>query len=385
MSGEFGFIDLFAGCGGLSSGFHAHSDFKQIVAVDNWSTALETLRLNFPDASTLCDDLGGEAAYRELLTRVRQDCDVIIGGPPCQGFSTLGKREIGCKKSALVDIFLEVCLKLRPKILVMENVRGFKSKLHPNGLPFADHLKSMLIKGRGSAKYAVRETLIDCTELELAQTRTRYVCVAVRADQGRSESVLDEFFAVLKSQSRKPRATLRDAISDLPRIRCREGAWEITLPNGEKVFNHQSLNYSPKLESRFKCVPPGGGLLDVPTRLLTPHLKRMVSGKYGSGGHVKNIYGRLEWDKPAGTVVAGMDKITCGRFVHPEEDRLLTPRECARLQGFPDDFRFLGGMVSQYYMIGNAVPPPLSSALAKSVFAAMSALRKPTRKLRTAA
>src|SRR5262249_19902508 len=102
------------------------------------------------------------------------------------------------------------------------------------------------------------------------------------------------------------------------------------------------------------------------------HLKRMKRGAYGSGGHVKNIYGRLEWDKPAGTVVAGIDKITCGRFIHPNANRLLTPRECARLQSFPDDFVFFGSAVTQYYLIGNAVPPNVSTAI---MLAACAVLR----------
>ena len=82
---------------------------------------------------------------------------------------------------------------------------------------------------------------------------------------------------------------------------------------------------------------------------------------------MKNIYGRMSWDLPSGTVVAGIDKITCGRFVHPEADRLLTPRECARIQSFPDDIRFAGSLVNQYYMIGNAVPPRFSATLAGAV------------------
>jgi DNA (cytosine-5)-methyltransferase 1 len=108
-------------------------------------------------------------------------------------------------------------------------------------------------------------------------------------------------------------------------------------------------------------------LLDVPRRLLTDHLRRLVDGAYGSGGHVKNIYGRLEWGKPSGTVVAGIDKITCGRFVHPVENRLLTPRECARLQSFPDEFAFMPSLVASYYLIGNAVPPKAAAAMGRSV------------------
>ena len=127
------------------------------------------------------------------------------------------------------------------------------------------------------------------------------------------------------------------------------------------------MNHSAKLKERFSYVPKGGGLLDVPSHLLTPHLQKMVSGHYGSGGHVKNIYGRLSWDKPCGTIVAGMDKITCGRYLHPDANRLLTPRECARIQSFPDEFKLIGGQVARYYAIGNAVPPQLAQVLGMAI------------------
>ena len=139
------------------------------------------------------------------------------------------------------------------------------------------------------------------------------------------------------------------------------------------IFNHRALAHSDQLLRRFAHVPPGGGLLDVPRRLLTPHLRKMIDGHYGNGGHIKNIYGRLEWGKPAGTVVAGIDKITCGRFLHPDADRLLTPRECARLQSFPDSFRFHGSMVKCYYLIGNAVPPKFSEVFASAIHKGLTA------------
>lgn len=162
---------------------------------------------------------------------------------------------------------------------------------------------------------------------------------------------------IFKKENKKVR-TLWDAIGDLPN--------HCLYKNGSTYFeNHIPLNHSKNLIRRFSFIPPGGGLLDVPIRLLPKHLKRMRSQKYGSGGHVKNIYGRLQWDRPCGTIVAGIDKITCGRFVHPKYNRLLTPRECARLQSFPDDFVFKGSHVTQYYLIGNAVPPKFSEKISE--------------------
>ena len=125
----------------------------------------------------------------------------------------------------------------------------------------------------------------------------------------------------------------------------------------EKVHNHQVFDHGKDVIERIKNVPPGGGLQDIPDCYLNDHLKRMKSGYYGSGGFVKNVYGRLEWDKPSGTIIAGIRKITCGRLFHPESDRLLTVRECARLQTFDDKFQVYGSFNNQYTLVGNAVPP----------------------------
>ena len=157
----------------------------------------------------------------------------------------------------------------------------------------------------------------------------------------------------------------------MPRLEPNIGADELKIEGRKVIYNHKALRHSDELKTRFSHVPPGGGLLDVPEELLTPHLRKMKNGSYGSGGHVKNIYGRMDWGKPSGTIVAGIDKITCGRYVHPEENRLITPRECARIQSFPDWFRFKGSNVTQYYLIGNAVPPKLSKVLAKSILASL--------------
>jgi DNA (cytosine-5)-methyltransferase 1 len=168
----------------------------------------------------------------------------------------------------------------------------------------------------------------------------------------------------LKKSVSTKKAVLRDVIGNLPKVAVREGADVLELEDGSLIYNHKSMKHSKQLEIRFSHVPKDGGLLDVPVELLTNHLRKIVNGEYGSGGFAKNIYGRMNWNKPSGTIVAGMDKITVGRFVHPDENRLLTPRECARIQSFPDDFIFTGGMVSQYYQIGNAVPPKISRIFA---------------------
>ncbi len=359
------YVDLFAGCGGLSIGFHNDSRFNHLLATDIWSQAKDTYEANFGNANYILADLGKKEGLDLILKEIGSGLDVLIGGPPCKGFSTLNNSKEISKYNTLVDQYLTVVEHAKPKVFLLENVRGFKSKKHPSGVTYPEHVKNRI--DTFSSGYNYCELILNAMEFGLAQNRIRYFFIATSKKFDKTGSILEEIVKNIESGKTEQALVLRDVISDLPKVKVRSGADILELPDGSHVFNHKSMNHSLALEKRFKHVPVGGGLLDVPKRLLTEHLKKMVEGEYGSGGFAKNIYGRMEWDKPSGTIVAGMDKITCGRFVHPEEDRLLTPRECARIQSFPDSFIFKGGMVSQYYQIGNAVPPKVASILAKAI------------------
>ena len=170
----------------------------------------------------------------------------------------------------------------------------------------------------------------------------------------------------MESYKEEKLKVIKDVIYDLPRLESEEGDEELEV-NGKVIYNHNVFKYSDILLKRFSFVKPGGGLRDIPDEYLPDHLLKVRKGAYGNGGLQKNVYGRLEWDKPSGTIVAGIKKITCGRFVHPENDRLLTVRECARIQGFPDDYKLTGSMTEQYTLVGNAVPPKFSEILGKAI------------------
>ncbi|OCY13311.1 MAG: hypothetical protein BEV12_24240 [Microcystis aeruginosa CACIAM 03] len=304
-------------------------------------------------------DLSDEAIVNEIVEEFKSKVDVVVGGPPCQGFSTLGKRRDGDKRSTLVEVFADAARAIQPKIIIMENVVGIRSKKHPTYGTYLEAFTQKLQSPKNGLKsYTVSFREINCLDFGLAQTRKRIIAVAFREDIGCPESTSDVFWRTLENE-RRPAKILREVIGDLPNAPIGSGS-------GVDINSHYSMRHSKELIARLIHVPPGGGLLDVPVALLTPHLLRMRSGAYGSGGHVKNVYGRLEWDKPCGTIVAGIDKITCGRYIHPEEHRLLTPRECARLQSFPDSFAFSGSMVTKYYLIGNAVPPAISCAIERA-------------------
>lgn len=364
------FADVFCGCGGLSHGLYRHEKFKGILAVDSWPVAGKVFSLNHPDMPFELRDLFDSEDLRGIEDRLRGKCDVLLGGPPCQGFSTLGKRRDNDRRSCLVETFLNLCVHIRPKILVMENVRGITSKIHQSGMTFSEFVNDTLTNGHGSSTYNTKDILINALDYGLAQTRTRWFLLGVRKDIDEDGRILDRIATTIERHKSRNRLVLRDVIGDLPHVESGEGADEMFVEsNGTKktIHNHRAMNHTPHLIRRLSHVPPGGGLRDVPYELLTEHLRKMLAGSYGDGGHIKNIYGRMEWDKPSGTIVAGIDKITCGRFVHPSANRLLTPRECARIQSFPDEFRFCGSNVAQYYLIGNAVPPRVSLILADAI------------------
>jgi len=353
------YIDLFSGCGGLSYGFSKSKDFHCLLASDFWDKAGENYELNHKNEPFELRDFSTQKDIDSIVSRFKNKCDVILGGPPCQGFSTLGKRKLVCEKSILVDSFLETAIRIKPKLILMENVKAITSKKHPAGGLVTDKINKLLF----DAGYSYKTIILSATDFGLGQTRKRFFLFAVKK---KNTANLNNLIEGINKKKKRKFSNLEQLIGDLPVIEAGQGE-QLTEYNGKKIYNHKAMNHSDKLVNRFRHVPAGGGLLDVPKELLTNHLKKMVSGGYGTGGHAKNIYGRMSWDKPSGTIVAGMDKITIGRFVHPESDRLLTPRECARIQSFPDSFKFQGSLVTQYYLIGNAVPPVFSKVFSGTI------------------
>lgn len=362
----FKFADLFCGGGGMSMGLIA-AGLEDTVAVDFWEAAKnnytsyeplshsEFLQLN------LFDDDNRKKLVAKLIDK---EIDVLAGGPPCQGFSTLGKREEEDCRNKLVDAYLEIALSVRPKIVIMENVPAIQSMKHESGLKYPEFAKKLLEENG----YYATTIFMEGEKVGLAQSRKRLFLLAINKEY---TNEITDFDALVKNEIEnllvdcQPK-TLRDVIYELPRYESGEGT-DIAEVNGKPLYNHTVFKYREDNLNRIKCVPYNGGLQDIPDELLSNHLKKMKSGGYGSGGFVKNLYGRLDWDKPSGTIVAGIKKITCGRYFHPECNRLLTVREAARLQSFPDDYIVKGSMIEQYTVIGNAVPPKFSEIIGKAL------------------
>ncbi|SOC11338.1 DNA (cytosine-5)-methyltransferase 1 [Ureibacillus xyleni] len=359
----YSFSDLFCGGGGMSLGL-IEAGLEHKLAVDFWEVA----RLNYTSYHRLADgeflqmNLFEEEQRNELIEIIRENSiDVLVGGPPCQGFSTLGKRSEKDDRNKLVDAYLDIAIQVSPKMIIMENVPAIQSMRHESGVRYPQYAKNFL---RENGYYA--ETIfIEGKQVGLAQTRKRLFLLAIRQDEVKQ---MDDFLSIINAKvtnhtMHNVQKTLRDVIYDLPRFESGEGEDEIVI-DGQTIYNHNVFDYREDNLERIRQVPTAGGLQDIPDEYLSNHLIKMKNGGYGSGGFVKNLYGRLEWDKPSGTIVAGIKKITCGRFFHPECNRLLTVREAARLQSFPDDYKFLGSFIDQYTIVGNAVPPKFSELIA---------------------
>lgn len=356
---SYRFADLFCGCGGMSLGL-INAGYEDVIAADFWEVAKKNYlsyhklqKTNFYQTNMF------EKEERDLLKEaiMNSDIDVLVGGPPCQGFSTLGKREEKDARNELVEAYLQMAIATKPKMIIMENVPAIQSMKHSSGKKYPEYSKEML-KNNG---YYSETVFVEGSHVGLSQTRKRLFLIAINKDYVKK---IDDFTGILLETMNRLRpatccGSLREVIGDLPRLQSGEGTDECII-DGKTIYNHSVFKYEKNTLERIKAVPENGGLQDIPDELLSNHLLKMKNGGYGSGGFVKNLYGRLNWNEPSGTVVAGIKKITCGRFFHPIDDRLLTVREAARLQSFPDDYKFLGSYVDQYTIVGNAVPPKFS-------------------------
>lgn len=330
-------LDLFCGAGGLTRGL-VDAGFDVLAAFDKWAPAVRSYRLNFPEHPCLQDDVASIDAER-LTALGLMDVDLVAGGPPCQGFSA---QRIGVDeddRNELVHAFGQVVVKARARMFVMENVRGL---LGGRGRATA----SRFVTDMEAAGYEVIHRVLDSADYGVPQNRLRVFFVGRRREAtGR--------FTFPEPTVVRPK-TVAEALADLP-----EPPIDLT-PWAEDAL-HRRSRLSELNQRRIALIPPGGGFEDLPVDL------RADCHKNGAAriGH-RAVYGRLHPDRPAGTITARFDSFTRGRFGHPVEPRNLTLREGARLQSFPDDHRFMGTQEEVAAQIGNAIPPLLAAAVARS-------------------
>ena len=330
-------IDLFSGAGGFHLGFEK-AGFSIALCVDNNEQVEKTHKYNFPKIPFIRGDIRNlteEDIYNVIGS---QEIDLIIGGPPCQGFSTIGKRvssnlekrEKHDPRNELVIVYANLIKKIKPKYIVMENVKGILTK--DKGV----YLKTILDELR-KAGYEAEFRLINMADFGVPQIRERVIIIGNRL--GKKNTFPEPDHSKTGEAGKKLWQNCWDVIKDLAHI------------DENKDINHVPLRHTPQIIERYKLIPEGGRL---PEDKLPPEIYRKNFG---------STYKRLSCDRPALTMVPGNDAFP----IHPILNRSLTVREAARIQTFSDEIIFSGNRRQQGHQVGNAVPMLFSEKLAKHI------------------
>ncbi|MBR6810869.1 DNA (cytosine-5-)-methyltransferase [Candidatus Saccharibacteria bacterium] len=350
---EYKILDLFSGCGGFAVGFDMLPEFETLIAVDIMDDALKTFARNFPKAKIINGDICDEAVKRDIIQSAKElKINMIVGGPPCQGFSNKGKK-LGLKdpRNFLFREYLKLVDEIKPDVFVIENVKALVAT--ENGWFINEILNE--IKKLG---YTVNYNIATASNYGVPQQRQRTIILASK------DAKID--FPIPKYDEEK-KTTVRDAISDLAYLESGEGEIESNYKNtaqskyqellrnpSGKLYNHNATNHSEVALSKLKMIPPEGDKKSLPKELL-------------GNQKFNTTWGRLKWDSQSPTIDTRFDTPSNGTNSHPELDRSITPREAARIQSFPDSFKFLGSKTYICKQIGNAVPPLLAKAIGEAV------------------
>lgn len=358
-------IDLFSGVGGLSYGF-AHDDNFEIVAANEiLPNMAKAYSLNHPTAKVYAEDIKDFSADKieKDLGIKPSEIDIIVGGPPCQAYSTVGKRLIDDPRGKLFQEYYRVLKEFNPKLFLFENVKGLLS------MQDGELLKT-IISLFESLGYKVKYKLLNAADYGAPQIRERVIIIGSKLktefEYPTPTHYNPEDENNLFKNSLKPYLTLEEAISDLPFIKTNEESFEyanepqnefqkLMRKNApEKLMDHSSPKNNDKLVKIMESLPDGGTPEDLPESL------RPTSG-------FKNTYCRLWWKRPSTTITRNLSTPSSSRCIHPKAPRPLTTREGARIQCFPDDYQFYGSRGDRNLQIGNAVPTFLSNAVAKAI------------------
>jgi DNA (cytosine-5)-methyltransferase 1 len=379
--------DFFCGAGGLSLGFKA-AGYRIAFANDIDPDCRGTYSYNhkrtkfFPGS---IEALTAEGIFKDTDLK-KGEIDVLIGGPPCQGFSiNAPKRDENDARNQLFTQYGRLVLEgLQPRVVLMENVPGMLSLQSGR---FVNAIYALF----GSAGYRMDHMILCAAHYGIPQERWRLFFIGTRLKDREISFPKPKFSAPVRanftggrdltwlkyiaqnSRGLKQYIAVKEAISDLPPLAVFEGSEEAayTLPPQSKyqrqlrkdssiIFNHVAGRLSKQNLERIRHIKPGGSWRDIPHNLLPIGMKRARRSD-----HTRR-YGRIDPDGLSGTIMTKCDP-HWGSFFHYEQDRALTVREAARIQSFPDRFRFLGSKVSQYMQVGNAVPPMLAQALAEHI------------------
>lgn len=323
---NYSYIDLFSGSGGFSVGFQRHG-FKNIFSIDCNRGFCRTYKRNFPDHVLIEKDICN-LDKNEIKSLVgKNEVDVIIGGPPCQGFSiagNIGRKFINDERNHLFKEFVRVVSIVKPKFFVMENVARLYTHNH-------GRTKDEIIDSFKKIGYRVDCKILNAADYGVPQIRKRVIFIGTKTKK----------VILFPNKKFGKYVTVREALDDLP-----------PLESGEKdnaIPNHQAMNHSAQMLKKMSYVSNGGNRMDIPLNL------RPKTGD-------ARKYIRYNSDKPSITITGDMRKV-----FHYVQNRALSVRELARLQSYDDSFIFEDNVISQQQQVGNSVPPLMAAAIAKII------------------
>lgn len=353
-------IDLFAGCGGMTSGFVAAEDYEPVMAVEFNFEAAATYAANFGESHTRFADIAN-IPDADIL-----EADVIIGGPPCQGFSNLGSKNVHDPRNQLWKEYIRFVRHAHPKVFIIENVDRFFSSSE-----FA-LLKSEVLPGGLLEEYHLEAGFLLAADFGVPQRRKRTIVIGSRIGK-----------IPLPTPTHAPQGTMGDlpawhgtravlhGLPEVPATKEFPDSWVSMF--GERVRGvlktpdlHIGRNPTQLSLDRYRHIPPGGGRFDLPDHLLSRCWREKKTG-------TTDVMGRMRWDMPSLTIRTEFYKPEKGQYLHPQwerdnpgnsVDRPITHFEAARLQSFPDTFGWCGSKIEVARQIGNAVPPMLAEAIA---------------------
>ena len=340
-------LDIFCGAGGFSEGFR-QAGYSIVAGVDLDPQAISTYALNFKNSGAICWDLFQPLSEcPQAKSILGQKIDVVVGGPPCQGFSIAGKRNHQDPRNRLFEAYFDIIKKTKPSAVVIENV---PTMLTMNNGSFIKEIESRLSK----LGYKINKQLLWANQYGVPQKRKRLIIVALNKLKIRPD------FEYPKPSSGD--ITCRDAIGDLPILDNEPGAhqqpyeskpisdYQTKMRKGAvTLYNHWAVMHTEKTKTTIAMVPDGGNYKSLP--------KHMWKSR-----NVNIAWTRMKSNVPCFTIDAGHN-----HHFHYEANRVPTVRECARIQSFPDTFIFIGNKTSQFRQVGNAVPPLMAKAIASEL------------------
>lgn len=376
-------VDFFAGAGGLSCGF-TQAGYRVCFANDFEDVCVRTYKYNHPELpsqNVLCEDI--RKIVNNIDEYVKEDVDIVVGGPPCQSFSSANQRRIiDDPRNELYKYYIEAIKRICPKFVVMENVRGMLSVA---GQVVEDYKSIKVEKNGNEYTYDVSYRLLNAMNFGVAQSRERLIYLAVRNDIASSKHITPEllFQKIEQTCEKNPHYNLQSALEfikplDAPRIKGQTetddektgmkigintydscgNLYLKSINSGRKlpyVFNHKARYCSDVNYEIFKRLGQGEDATNPKIADIMPYARR--------NGIFKDKYYKLIADRPCRTITAHL-KMDCLSHIHPFQIRSITPREAARIQSFPDDYLFLGAYLKTYMQIGNAVPVLMAKQIA---------------------